>query len=176
MNDQRPTAAAHVGTSHVVGVDVGTGSARAGIFDLAGRMVGSAKQDISLFHATGGIVEQSSAEIWDAVCGAVRAAMAQAELAASQVIGIGFDATCSLVVMPLTFLGGPFYSIDMLPPMWQKLSMLNPSVYLIAGFRWSFFDSAELHAGISFSVTLAFFVVSLAFATWIVRSGWRLKN
>jgi len=80
-----------------------------------------------------------------------------------------------LIVMPLTFLGGPFYSINMLPPLWQKLSLLNPSVYLISGFRWSFFDKAEMHVGISFSVTLAFFAVSLAAATWIMRTGWRLK-
>ena len=80
-----------------------------------------------------------------------------------------------LIVMPLTFLGGPFYSISMLPPVWQKLSLLNPSVYLISGFRWSFFDKAEMHVGISFSVTLAFFAVSLAAATWIMRTGWRLK-
>jgi len=80
-----------------------------------------------------------------------------------------------LIVMPLTFLGGPFYSISMLPPLWQKLSMLNPSVYLISGFRWSFFGTAEMHVGISFSVTLLFFVLSLMAATWIVRTGWRLK-
>jgi ABC-2 type transport system permease protein len=80
-----------------------------------------------------------------------------------------------LIVMPLTFLGGPFYSISMLPPLWQKLSMLNPSVYLISGFRWSFFGAAEMHVAISFSVTLVFFVVALWFATWIMRSGWRLK-
>ncbi len=80
-----------------------------------------------------------------------------------------------LIVMPLTFLGGPFYSVSMLPPVWQKLSMLNPSVYLISGFRWSFFDQSEMHIGISFSVTLVFFVIALFFACWIIRSGWRLK-
>ena len=80
-----------------------------------------------------------------------------------------------LIVMPLTFLGGPFYSISMLPPVWQKLSMLNPSVYLISGFRWSFFDTAELHVGLSFSMTLVFFLLSLSIATWILKSGWRLK-
>ncbi|HEY9239149.1 MAG TPA: ABC transporter permease [Burkholderiaceae bacterium] len=80
-----------------------------------------------------------------------------------------------LVVMPLTFLGGPFYSITMLPPVWQQLSLLNPSVYLISGFRWSFFGTAELHIGVSFGVTLAFFLVALWFATWIMRTGWRLK-
>ena len=80
-----------------------------------------------------------------------------------------------LIVMPLTFLGGPFYSIDMLPPLWQKLSMLNPSVYLISGFRWSFFGSAEMPVAISFSMTLVFFAVALGGATWILRTGWRLK-
>ena len=80
-----------------------------------------------------------------------------------------------LIVMPLTFLGGPFYSISMLPPLWRKLSMLNPSVYLISGFRWSFFDTAEMHIGVSFSVTLGFFFVSLWVATWIMKTGWRLK-
>jgi ABC-2 type transport system permease protein len=80
-----------------------------------------------------------------------------------------------LVVMPLTFLGGPFYSISMLPPVWQKLSMLNPSVYLISGFRWSFFDTSEMHVGVSFSVTALFFLVSLGVATWIMKTGWRLK-
>ena len=80
-----------------------------------------------------------------------------------------------LIVMPLTFLGGPFYSISMLPPVWQKLSLLNPSVYLISGFRWSFFDTAELHVGLSFSMTLVFFFVALAIATWIMKTGWRLK-
>jgi ABC-2 type transport system permease protein len=80
-----------------------------------------------------------------------------------------------LIVMPLTFLGGPFYSISMLPPMWQKLSLLNPSVYLISGFRWSFFDKSEVPVGISFAMTFAFFLVALASATWIMRTGWRLK-
>ena len=80
-----------------------------------------------------------------------------------------------LIVMPLTFLGGPFYSISMLPPLWQKLSMLNPSVYLISGFRWSFFGTAEMHVGMSFSMTVVFFLVSLSVATWILKTGWRLK-
>jgi ABC-2 type transport system permease protein len=81
-----------------------------------------------------------------------------------------------LIVMPLTFLGGPFYSVSMLPPLWQQLSMLNPSVYLISGFRWSFFDTAEMHVGISFSMTLVFFLVSLTAAVWILRTGYRLKT
>jgi len=80
-----------------------------------------------------------------------------------------------LIVMPLTFLGGPFYSVSMLPPIWQKVSMLNPSVYLISGFRWSFFDQSEVPVGVSFSMTLVFFVIALTVATWIMKSGWRLK-
>ncbi len=80
-----------------------------------------------------------------------------------------------LIVMPLTFLGGPFYSIKMLPPLWQKLSMLNPSVYLISGFRWSFFGTSELHVGLSFSVTLVFFFIALFIATTILKTGWRIK-
>jgi D-ribulokinase len=84
---------------YVVGVDVGTGSARAGIFDLAGRMMASAKRDITLFHASGSIVEQSSSEIWNAVCQSVKDALSQAAVSPDQVAGIGFDATCSLVVL-----------------------------------------------------------------------------
>ena len=78
---------------------MGTGSARAGIFDRAGRMVGSAKHDITVHHASGSIVEQSSGEIWAAVCHVVRDALAQSAAAPEQVAGIGFDATCSLVVL-----------------------------------------------------------------------------
>ena len=80
-----------------------------------------------------------------------------------------------LVITPLTFLGGTFYSLSVLPPIWQTITLFNPLVYLISGFRWSFFDKAEMHVGISFSVTLAFFALSLAAATWIMRTGWRLK-
>jgi len=84
---------------YVIGVDVGTGSARAGIFELTGRMVSSAKQDITLFRASGSIVEQSSAEIWSAVCDAVKGALSQAAVPPDRIAGIGFDATCSLVVL-----------------------------------------------------------------------------
>lgn len=84
---------------HVIGVDVGTGSARAGLFDASGRMLGSGKHDIAAFHEPGSIVEQSSTEIWRAVCHAVRQALAQASVSPDDVAGIGFDATCSLVVL-----------------------------------------------------------------------------
>ena len=84
---------------YVIGVDVGTGSARAGIFDLAGRMLASASHDITLFRESGSIVEQSSNEIWNAVCDSVRKALALAEVSPEKIAGIGFDATCSLVVL-----------------------------------------------------------------------------
>ncbi|MES3000397.1 MAG: FGGY-family carbohydrate kinase [Pseudomonadota bacterium] len=85
--------------SYVIGVDVGTASARAGIFDASGRMLASAKQDFAVFHAAGSIVEQSSSEIWNAVCTAVKQARSDAAVTAEDIVGIGFDATCSLVVL-----------------------------------------------------------------------------
>ncbi len=87
------------GAKHVIGVDVGTGSARAGLFDLDGRMLASAKRDITLFHEAGSIVEQSSSEIWAAVCAAVREVVAASGIDPASVAGLGFDATCSLVVL-----------------------------------------------------------------------------
>jgi D-ribulokinase len=105
MTSENPTSGAADNTRdardahYVIGVDVGTGSARAGIFDLSGRMMASAKRDITLFHASGSIVEQSSSEIWNAVCTSVKEALSQASVSPDQVAGIGFDATCSLVVL-----------------------------------------------------------------------------
>ncbi|OHV77106.1 FGGY-family carbohydrate kinase [Rhizobium sp. LCM 4573] len=93
-NSPAPTPA-----KYIIGVDVGTGSARAGLFDLTGRMLGSAKRDISLFREAGSIVEQSSTEIWSAVCAAVREAVTRSGVDPNKVAGIGFDATCSLVVL-----------------------------------------------------------------------------
>ncbi|MFX1675994.1 FGGY-family carbohydrate kinase [Paraburkholderia sp. A2WS-5] len=87
------------GARYVIGVDVGTGSARAGVFDANGVMAASAKHDISVFHSSGSIVEQSSTQIWHAVCSAVRDALAAAALAPDAIAGISFDATCSLVVL-----------------------------------------------------------------------------
>ncbi|MGB3417819.1 MAG: FGGY family carbohydrate kinase, partial [Mesorhizobium sp.] len=84
---------------HFLGIDVGTGSARAGVFDKAGAMLASARRDIAIFHEAGHIVEQSSNDIWRAVCGAVREAVKLAGVTAQSVKGIGFDATCSLVVL-----------------------------------------------------------------------------
>ena len=81
-----------------------------------------------------------------------------------------------LIVTPLTFLGGSFYSIDMLPPVWQKVSLFNPVVYLISGFRWSFYEIADVSIWLSVGVTLGFLVVCMAMVWWIFRTGYRLKN
>jgi ABC-2 type transport system permease protein len=81
-----------------------------------------------------------------------------------------------LLITPLTFLGGSFYSIAVLPPFWQKVSLFNPVVYLISGFRWSFFGSADVSIGISLAMTAAFLVVSLAIVAWIFKTGYRIKN
>jgi ABC-2 type transport system permease protein len=81
-----------------------------------------------------------------------------------------------LIVTPLTFLGGSFYSIDMLPPVWQKVSLFNPIVYLISGFRWSFYGIADVSLGVSLGMTLAFMIASLAIVAWIFKTGYRLKT
>ena len=81
-----------------------------------------------------------------------------------------------LVITPLTFLGGAFYSIDMLPPAWRAFSLFNPIVYLISGFRWSFYGAADVSVGISFAVTVGFFVLCLGLVAWIFKTGYRLKN
>jgi ABC-2 type transport system permease protein len=81
-----------------------------------------------------------------------------------------------LVITPLTFLGGAFYSIDMLPPAWRTVSLFNPVVYLISGFRWSFQGSADVAVGTSLAATLGFFVACLAVVAWIFRTGYRLKS
>ena len=81
-----------------------------------------------------------------------------------------------LVVMPLTFLGGSFYSIDMLPPFWRTVSLFNPVVYLVSGFRWSFIGSSDVGVGVSLAMTLAFLAICLAAVAWIFRTGYRLKN
>jgi ABC-2 type transport system permease protein len=81
-----------------------------------------------------------------------------------------------LFVTPLTFLGGSFYSIDMLPPFWQAVSLFNPVVYLVSGFRWSFFGIADVSIGISLVVTAVFMAISLAIVAWIFRTGYRLKT
>jgi ABC-2 type transport system permease protein len=80
-----------------------------------------------------------------------------------------------LIVTPLTFLGGSFYSIHMLPPFWQKVTLFNPVVYLISGFRWSFYGVSDVRLGVSVGMTLVFLTACLALVWWIFRSGYRLK-
>jgi ABC-2 type transport system permease protein len=80
-----------------------------------------------------------------------------------------------LIVTPLTFLGGSFYSIDMLPPFWQKVTLFNPVVYLISGFRWSFYGLADVSVPVSLAMTLVFLGICLAIVAWIFRTGYRLR-
>jgi ABC-2 type transport system permease protein len=81
-----------------------------------------------------------------------------------------------LIITPLTFLGGAFYSIDMLPPAWRAFSLFNPVVYLISGFRWSFYGTADVSVGVSMSMTVGFFIVCVGIVAWIFKTGFRLKN
>jgi ABC-2 type transport system permease protein len=81
-----------------------------------------------------------------------------------------------LVMTPLTFLGGAFYSIDMLPPAWRTVTLFNPVVYLISGFRWSFYGNSDVSVGTSLAATLGFFAAGLAVVVWIFRTGYRLKT
>ncbi|PVE55859.1 sugar ABC transporter permease [Arthrobacter sp. TPD3018] len=81
-----------------------------------------------------------------------------------------------LLITPLTFLGGSFYSIDMLPQPWRTISLFNPVVYLVSGFRWSFFGKGDVDIAVSLGVTLGFLILCLAIIAWIFKSGWRLKN
>jgi ABC-2 type transport system permease protein len=81
-----------------------------------------------------------------------------------------------MVVTPLTFLGGSFYSISMLPPLWQKITLFNPVVYLVNGFRWSFYGVSDVNVALSFGMTLGFMVLCLGIIYWMFRTGYKLKN
>jgi ABC-2 type transport system permease protein len=81
-----------------------------------------------------------------------------------------------LVVTPLTFLGGSFYSIDMLPPVWRTISLFNPVLYLVSGFRWSFYGHSDVSVTISLGMTLVFLAACLTFVWWIFHTGWRIKS
>jgi ABC-2 type transport system permease protein len=81
-----------------------------------------------------------------------------------------------LVITPLTFLGGTFYSTSVLPPLWQKIALGNPVVYLISGFRWSFYEISDVHIGVSVAMTLVFLFICLAIIWWIFKTGYKLKN
>jgi len=82
----------------------------------------------------------------------------------------------TLIVTPLTFLGGAFYSINMLPPFWQNVTLFNPVVYLISGFRWSFYGVADVHLAVSVGMTLCFLVACLTFVWWAFKTGYRLRS
>ncbi len=81
-----------------------------------------------------------------------------------------------MIVTPLTFLGGSFYSIHMLPPFWQKVTLFNPVVYLISGFRWSFYGVSDVNVEISLGMTLLFLAICIALVWWIFRTGYKIKN
>ena len=81
-----------------------------------------------------------------------------------------------LIVTPLTFLGGTFYSLDMLPPLWQKITLINPVVYLVSGFRWSFYDTADVSVGLSLAMIGLFLGICIAIVAWIFKTGYRLKS
>jgi len=81
-----------------------------------------------------------------------------------------------MVITPLTFLGGSFYSISMLPPVWQKITLFNPVVYLVNGFRWSFYGQADVNVLVSAGATVGFLLVCLGVVWWIFRTGWKLKS
>ena len=81
-----------------------------------------------------------------------------------------------LLITPLTFLGGTFYSINMLPPFWQTVTLFNPIVYLISGFRWSFYEISDVNVGVSLMMTVAFMAACMAVIWWIFKTGYRLKT
>lgn len=81
-----------------------------------------------------------------------------------------------LIITPLTFLGGSFYSIRMLPPFWQGVTLANPVVYLVSGFRWSFYEIADVSVGVSIGMITVFLIIFLAIVWWIFRTGYRLKT
>ena len=80
-----------------------------------------------------------------------------------------------MIVTPLAFLGGSFYSIHMLPPVWQQITLFNPVVYLVSGFRWSFFGVADVGVGLSLGMTVVFMLLCLGAIAWIFRTGYKLK-
>jgi ABC-2 type transport system permease protein len=81
-----------------------------------------------------------------------------------------------LIITPLTFLGGSFYSIKMLPPLWQTITLFNPVIYLVSGFRWSFYGQADVNVGASLGMTFVFLAICLAIVAWIFKTGYRLKT
>jgi ABC-2 type transport system permease protein len=81
-----------------------------------------------------------------------------------------------LIITPLTFLGGSFYSINMLPEVWRTVTLFNPVVYLISGFRWSFYGKSDVSVAVSLGMTVVFLAICIAIVGWIFRTGYRLRN
>jgi ABC-2 type transport system permease protein len=81
-----------------------------------------------------------------------------------------------LIITPLTFLGGTFYSISMLPPLWQTITLFNPVVYLVSGFRWSFYGIADVSVELSIAATFGFLIICMAIVAWMFRTGYKLKR
>ena len=81
-----------------------------------------------------------------------------------------------LVITPLVFLGGSFYSVSMLPPAWQTVTLFNPVLYLISGFRWSFFEVADVSVGVSLAMVIGFLILCLVIVWWMFKTGYRLKQ
>jgi ABC-2 type transport system permease protein len=81
-----------------------------------------------------------------------------------------------LIITPLTFLGGSFYSTSILPPFWETVTLFDPVVYLVSGFRWSFYEIADVHVGVSVGMTIFFLLLCLAAIWWIFKTGYRLKS
>jgi ABC-2 type transport system permease protein len=81
-----------------------------------------------------------------------------------------------LVITPLTFLGGAFYSINMLPPLWEKITLFNPVVYLISGFRWSFYGIADVQIAVSIGMIAGFLILFLTFVWWVFKTGYKIRN
>jgi ABC-2 type transport system permease protein len=82
----------------------------------------------------------------------------------------------TLIITPLTFLGGTFYSISMLPPTWQTVALFNPVVYLISGFRWSFYENSDVPVALSLGITASFLVLCLTAVWWVFKTGYRLRT
>jgi len=81
-----------------------------------------------------------------------------------------------LVITPLVFLGGSFYSVDMLPPFWQKVTLFNPVLYLISGFRWSFFEVADVSVGLSLAMIVLFLAICITIVWWMFKTGYKLRQ
>jgi len=81
-----------------------------------------------------------------------------------------------MIITPLTFLGGTFYSVSMLPPAWQTVTLFNPIVYLVNGFRWSFYGHSDVGVGLSLAIIVLFMAVCVAIISWIFKTGWRLRS